>query len=160
MKSKMVLCALALVVTSGCETPGKSMQFAGAAAGAALGGYVGAQFGGGLGMWAYSASGTIIGGMAGYEAGRVLSESDMVFYRGTAEQALADADNGVTLNWQNPKTGNSGAFRPTQTVQTINGQTCRHFRSTVAFKDAVESGDGTACRQSDGRWQIVSNYFG
>ena len=160
MKAKMVLCALTLVITSGCETPKMTMELAGATVGAAVGGYGGAQLGSGLGMWAYTAGGAIVGGLVGYQGGRILKESDMAFYQGTANKALATAGNGTTSNWKNPKTGHSGAFRPIKTVVTLNGQTCRHFRSTVAFSDAVESGDGTACQQSDGSWKIISNYFG
>ncbi len=160
MRSKLAFCILALVTTSACENQKMSMEMAGAVVGAAVGGYAGAQFGGGLGQLAYIGAGAVSGAVGGYEVGRILKESDMAFYRRTAEQALAEADNGITSNWQNPETGNSGAFRPTQTFKALNGQTCRHFRSTVAFSDAVESGDGTACYQADGRWEIISNYFG
>ncbi|NQW00900.1 MAG: hypothetical protein HQ483_14445 [Rhodospirillales bacterium] len=160
MKSKLAFCVSVLVLTSACEKPEMSMELAGAVAGAAIGGYVGAQFGGGLGQWASIAGGALVGGGVGYETGRILKESDMVLYRGTAEKALARSSNGTALDWSNPETGNSGVFRPTQTFQALNGQTCRHFRSTVAFSDAVKSGEGTACHGADGNWQIISNYFG
>ncbi len=161
MKTRMALCAVALFATSACgEQRSIPFELAGMAAGAALGGFAGAQFGGGFGQWAYMAGGAIIGGIGGFEAGRILRESDLVLYNGAAEKAFADKSNGKTMNWSNPETGLSGAFRPTQTFQAQNGQTCRHFRSTVAFADAVESGDGTACYEADGRWRIVSNYFG
>jgi len=156
---RTALCVAALLATSACETQTMPYEVAGALAGAALGGYAGAQFGAGFGQMAYIAGGTIIGGIAGYEAGSYLRTSDWVLYKGTAEKALASAGDGTTLNWNNPETGHSGAFRPTQTFRTQNGETCRHFRSTVAFVDAIESGDGTACHQSDGRWKIVSNHF-
>lgn len=161
MKSKLALCVLALVTTSACaEKTNLSMELAGAAAGAVIGGYAGAHFGGGIGKWAYIAGGALIGGASGYEAGRILKESDMVLYRGSAEKALADTSTSAPVNWSNPDTGNSGVFRPTETFQALNGQTCRHFRSTVAFSDAVESGSGTACHTSNGNWQIISDYFG
>jgi len=81
MKTKMVLCALALVIISGCETTKMSMELTGATVGAAVGGFGGAQLGSGLGMWAYSAGGVIVGGLVGYEGGRILKESDMNFYK-------------------------------------------------------------------------------
>ena len=65
MKTKMVLCALALVIISGCETTKMSMELTGATVGAAVGGFGGAQLGSGLGMWAYSAGGVIVGGLVG-----------------------------------------------------------------------------------------------
>ena len=107
-----------------------------------------------------SAGGVIVGGLVGYEGGRILKESDMSFYKGAANKALSSDGNGTTTNWKNPETGHSGVFRPLKTIITLNGQTCRHFRSTVAFADTVESGNGTACQQVDGNWKIISNYFG
>lgn len=160
MKSKTTLCLLSIFALSACEKQTVPLQWAGAAAGAVVGGYAGAHLGGGLGQWAYIAGGTLVGGAGGYEVGRILDESDLVFYQSSAQKALASNDYGSTENWENPETGNSGVFRPSQSFQALNGQTCRHFRSTVAFADAVETGEGTACHQSDGRWQIISNYFG
>ncbi len=157
MKSpRMALCVVAMLSTAACETQTMPFELAGATVGAALGGYAGAHFGAGLGQVAYIAGGTILGGLAGFEAGRFLKESDWVLYNGAAEKALAD---GSTVTWDNPETGISGAFRPSTTFTAENGLTCRQFRSTVAFSDAIESGDGTACYQKDGRWQIVSNHF-
>ena len=160
MKTKMVLYSLALVIISGCETTKMSMELAGATVGAAVGGFGGAQLGSGLGMWAYSAGGVIVGGLVGYEGGRILKESDMTFYKGAANKALSSDGNGTTTNWKNPETGHSGVFRPLKRIITLNGQTCRHFRSTVAFVNTVESGNGIACQQVDGTWKIISNYFG
>ncbi len=160
MKTKIAACVVALFATSACVQEDVPLELVGAAAGAAVGGVVGAEFGGGLGKLAYITGGVLTGGVVGYEVGRVLSESDMAFYRPTAQKVLPSNQLGMTAGWKNPETGHSGIIRPASAFQTINGQTCRHFRSTVAFNDAIETGDGTACHQPDGSWQIVSNYFG
>lgn len=160
MKTKIAACLVALVATSACVQEDVPLQLVGAAAGAAVGGVIGAEFGGGLGKMAYITGGVLTGGVVGHEVGRVLSESDMAFYRSTAQKALSSESRGVTADWSNPDTGHSGIIRPATSFKTMNGQTCRHFRSTVAFSDAIETGDGTACHQPDGSWQIVSNYFG
>ena len=132
----------------------------GASAGAALGGYVGYQFGGGLGQIAYTAVGALVGGAGGYIAAEQLLPSDLTFYDSTTQKGLAESPDGQVLSWYNPETGNQGAFRPTHTFTAMNGRSCRHYRTTVAFQDGFASGDGTACRMADGRWQIVSNEFG
>ena len=51
------------------------------------------------------------------------------------------------------------SFRPLKMIITLNGQTCRHFRSTMAFVVIVESVNDTACQQVDGNWKNISNYL-
>ena len=160
MKTRTALCLVALVATSACEKQPAPLELAGAAAGAVVGGYAGAHLGAGFGQWAYIAGGAMLGGVGGYEAGRLLNESDLVLYRGTTNAALSSAGSGGTLDWKNPETGNSGIVRPSERFHARSGQVCRHFRSTVAFSDAIETGNGTACHQPDGSWQIISNDFG
>jgi len=161
---KIAIVVLALS-TGGCAQdmtmPDVSMPaLIGATAGAALGGYAGYQFGGGLGQIAYSTVGVIVGGAGGYLAADLLLPSDLALYDSTAQKGLASSADGQVLSWHNPETGNQGAFRPTRTFTAMNGRSCRHYRTTVAFIDRFASGDGTACRMADGRWQIVSNDLG
>ena len=132
----------------------------GASAGAALGGWVGYQFGGGLGQMAFTAAGAIVGGAGGYVAANQLLPSDRVLYDSTTRKGLAESADGQVLSWYNPETGNQGVFRPTRSFTAMSGRSCRHYRTTVAFHDGFASSDGTACRMADGQWQIVSNDFG
>ena len=114
----------------------------------------------GLARIASIVSGVLIGGSTGTLGARVLQKSDLLLHQKTANQSLAQSENGAISNWINPKTGSSGAFRPMTTYTLANGLICRAFRTTIVFSDAIQSGIGTACRQRDGSWKIVSDDFG
>jgi surface antigen len=64
---------------------------------------------------------------------------------------------GTTSVWQNPNSGNRGSTCPTSTVVKEDGTLCREFTSTIVVGGKEEQGHGTACRQADGSWKIVSN---
>ncbi len=130
------------------------------AAGAAAGGILGYQLGGGVIMSSlFATAGTVAGGAAGFYATRALLGSDRAAYDRTAQKGLASAEDGKILDWQNPDTGNSGIFRATRSFYTGNGQYCRQYRTTVAFEKEVQSGNGMACLKADGEWQVVSDDF-
>lgn len=130
------------------------------AAGAAVGGILGYQLGGGVIMSSlFATAGTVAGGAAGFYATRALRESDRAADDRTAQKGLASAGDGKILDWQNPETGNSGIFRATHSFYTGNGQYCRQYRTTVAFEKEVQSGNGMACLKANGEWQVVSDDF-
>ena len=89
-----------------------------------------------------------------------MMQSDMVLYENTAQKGLAHAGDGQVLNWLNPETGRSGIFRSMRSFVSTQGRYCRTFRTTIAFDDGLESGDGTACETASGTWQILSNDMG
>ena len=45
---------------------------------------------------------------------------------------------------------------PVRTVQQADGTYCREFQQTVTVGGRTEEAYGTACRQPDGSWKIVS----
>ncbi|MDD9878344.1 MAG: RT0821/Lpp0805 family surface protein [Magnetovibrio sp.] len=140
----------------------KSMNWAelgGTLGGAALGGYTGAQFGGGLANTIFIASGVFVGGAAGYIGARMLDPSDQAAYDRTVRQALNEAPDGRVVRWQNPQTGRSGIFRSVASYTRSGGQVCRQYRSSVVFDDGVFNGGGTACQQADGRWMKLHDEF-
>ncbi len=157
---KLICVPVVLVLTlSGCGQKLSNAEMVSMAVGAALGGYIGSQFGHGLWNTALIAVGAAGGAAGGYVVGRKLEESDMVFYKNLTDTELADANKGSVLNWSNPETGNSGIIRPVRTFKVADGRVCKGYRSTVAFADIVQSGAGTACQTADGSWQIVSDDF-
>ncbi len=158
---KVAVIVLALSIAGCARVPNVNMvEAAGAAGGAALGGIVGYQFGGGLGQLLYTAGGAIVGGATGYAATRALVSSDLVLYENTAQTGLAEASDGEISGWSNPETGNSGIFRPVRSFFARDGRYCRQYRTSVAFGDGTQSGDGIACQLADGRWQVVSDHLG
>jgi len=58
--------------------------------------------------------------------------------------------------WVNPDTGGSGSVVPVKTFQNVQGQPCREFQETIVIGGREEQGYGTACRQPDGTWRIVT----
>ncbi|MBT3305632.1 MAG: hypothetical protein HN377_04030 [Alphaproteobacteria bacterium] len=160
MKSKIVAVVLAVSV-GGCTNVEMSREeMLGAAAGAAAGGFLGFQMGGGLLMHSlYATAGTVAGGAGGYYATRALMGSDLAAYERTAQKGLAQANDGQVLDWQNPETGNSGIFRTIRSFQMADGRYCRQYRTTVSFDRDVQSGVGMACKMDGGQWQVVSDDF-
>ncbi len=135
-------------------------EMLGTAAGAAAGGILGYQLGGGVILNSlFATAGTVAGGAAGYYATRTLMGSDRAAYDRTAQKGLASAEDGKILDWQNPETGNSGIFRATRSFYMGNGQYCRQYRTTVAFEKGVQSGNGMACLRANGEWRVVSDDF-
>ena len=116
---------------------------AGAAAGAAIAknDAVGAVVGG------------LVGGLVGREIGQYMDQRD----QSRLAQTFEYNQSGATSQWTNPDTGYSYAATPTNTFQSEN-RPCRKF---TLLADVEGSGNehvnGTACRQSNGSWQIVSS---
>ena len=156
MKIKMLVIAVLIAfTTAACENSRYgTKQTIGALGGAAAGGLLGAQVGGGRGQLAATAAGALLGALIGSEIGRSMDEVDRI----RAEQAYGEAQNAPlnqTIAWDNPNTGNYGTVTPIREgTQTSTGQYCREFQQTVVIGGRQEDAYGTACRQPDGSWKI------
>lgn len=146
--------AVALVL-AGCEgSQFGQKQTLGTLGGAAAGGLLGAQIGGGTGKLVATGLGVFLGGMLGSELGKSLDRADQI----AANQALGKAQAapiGETINWSNPQSGHSGTYTPIREGTSTSGRYCREFQQTIQVGGKAEHGYGTACRQPDGSWQIV-----
>lgn len=140
-------------VTSGA---GFSKADVGTGLGAIGGAVAGAQFGKGRGRIVTGVLGGLLGAGIGNSVGSSLDRADMTYYNQKAQQALETAQPGQALPWSNPKSGNSGSITPKNYYQNASGQYCREFQNKITVGGKTESGYGTACRQPDGSWQIVS----
>ncbi len=139
------------------EGAGLSKADMGTAIGAIGGGIAGYQFGGGSGKAIATVAGTLLGGALGRSLGGSLDRGDMAYYNQTSQQALETGQPGQSLPWSNPQTGNSGTVTPQKYYQNTSGQYCREYQQKINVGGKTESGYGTACRQPDGSWQVVSN---
>jgi surface antigen len=74
----------------------------------------------------------------------------------TVQYALENNKSNESSDWVNPDTGDSGGVTPVRTFANEQGQPCREFVSTIIIGGQEQQGYGTACRQPDGSWQIVS----
>jgi surface antigen len=136
----------------GCETAGTKTAVGGLG-GAAAGGLLGAALGGGsTGI----AAGTILGGLIGGAIGNRMDAADQQRANTAAAQALESAPAGQSVAWRNPDSGNTGAVTPVRTYQTSTGQYCREYTQTITVGGEKHQSYGTACRQPDGTWRIVS----
>lgn len=140
---------------AGCADQG-TKQTVGGVGGAVLGGLLGSQFGGGSGrLWATGA-GAVIGALVGSQLGKSLDDNDRRNMEHTTQASLEHTQTGTTSTWTNPDSGHSGTVTPTKTYQSDSGQYCREYQQTIQVGGKTEEAFGTACRQPDGSWKIVS----
>jgi surface antigen len=158
VSSMTAFLALSAGMITGCaETQDVgTKQAVGTVGGAVLGGVIGSQFGGGQGRLWTTGIGAVLGAIAGSEVGKSLDRADKVYMSTTTQASLEHSQTGSTSTWQNPDSGNSSTVVPTRTYQQPDGQYCREFEQTVTIEGRAEKAYGTACRQPDGAWQIVS----
>ena len=147
--------ALALILALGaCETGG-TKQTIGTIGGAGAGALLGSQFGGGSGKLAMIGLGTLAGALVGGSVGKSLDSADRMAAQNAERQAYA-APIGDTITWNNPQSGNRGTITPTRDGYTNSGSYCREFQNTIMVGGEQKRGYGTACRQPDGSWKIIS----
>ena len=152
------LVALVAILTAGCAGMGAGVganpkTTVGAMGGGALGGLIAAAAGG---KGTAIAAGVIGGALLGGLAGNLLDQRDKRLAGEAAQRALETAPSGAAVAWQNPDSGHYGAVIPVKTYQADSGTYCREYQSTVTINGQKEKTFGTACRQPDGSWQIVS----
>lgn len=140
---------------AGCQTMGGPKQTVGAVGGAVLGGLAGSQIGGGDGRLIATGVGAVLGAWVGSEIGRSLDDADRLAAERASQRAFETAPTGQTTTWRNPDSGNYGEITPTRTYQADN-RDCRDYTHTIYVDGRSETARGTACRQADGTWQIVS----
>ena len=132
-------------------------QTGGTLIGAAAGGLLGAQFGGGAGKLAAVALGVLGGAFLGSEVGKSMDQTDRQAAAGAQSVALETKPSGQPTTWTNPDSGNSGTVTPIRTYQTPQGTNCREYRHDVKIGDKTETVIGQACRQADGTWKVVES---
>ena len=71
-----------------------------------------------------------------------------------AQVAATRAQVGEVIVWDDE--GASGAVQTVRTGTSSLGRECREFLQTVTIGGRSEQAYGTACRQPDGSWEIVS----
>ena len=158
--AKILTVALLVSPLAACQNMQRSDgQISKEAAGTVLGGIggavLGAQVGGGSGQIVATAAGTLLGAMLGQSIGASLDQSDLAHYDSTSQGALEQNQVGQTSTWRNPDTNNSGTITPTRTYEVADGRYCREYTQTIYVDGQTERAYGTACRQSDGTWQVV-----
>lgn len=128
-------------------------QDIGAATGAVIGGVAGSTVGKGHGKTAATIAGTVLGGFLGGSIGHSMDEVDQL----KMNQALESNRTNQPTSWTNPDNHNNYSVTPTRTFTGPNGEPCRDFTTTAIVGGQKQSIYGTACRDSAGKWRIVSS---
>ncbi len=139
----VVLTALGL---AGCA--GMSKQDVGVVTGGAAGALLGSQFGSGSGQSLAIAGGAIVGGLIGGSIGRSMDQQDRMI----AQRAVATNRD---VSWSNPRTRKSYTVKTRGYKKTSRGY-CREYVTTATIAGKKQQTYGTACRQPDGTWKVVS----
>ena len=153
-KAMTALIVAGTLMLAGCAEDTGKKETLGTLGGAAAGGLLGSQFGGGSGKFVTTGAGVLLGGLIGNQVGKSLDRADRV----AADQAYKRAQTapvGETIAWKNPDSGNSGTYTPVREGTSTSGRYCREFQQTVTVGGKTERAYGTACRQPDGTWRIV-----
>ena len=85
-----------------------------------------------------------------------LAKDDVERAQRSALAAFESAPSGETTIWRNPKNGHWGTLTPVRTYQDAGGRYCREFRQTVTLDGQEHQGNGSACRERDAVWRIMS----
>jgi surface antigen len=135
---------------------GLSKSDVGTGLGAIGGAVIGSSFGKGNGRVVGGVIGGLLGAGIGNSIGSSLDRADMQYYNQAQYKALESGQPGQALPWSNPQTGNSGSFAANAPYQNNSGQYCREYTQTISVGGQAQKAYGTACRQPDGNWQVVS----
>jgi len=85
-----------------------------------------------------------------------LGKEDVERAQRAALTALESTPSGQTTIWRNPKNGHWGTLTPTRTYQDASERYCRDYRQTVTLGGQEHQGNGSACRERDQVWRIMS----
>ena len=86
--------------------------------------------------------------------GRFLDEEDRRREKAALATAMDPQGNGAAVHWENPKSGNRGAFTATGQAYDLDGKVCRGFKSELDLDAKRKTITGTACAVSAGEWSV------
>ncbi len=86
----------------------------------------------------------------------VLDEADTPYMSRALQSALESNKTGQSANWINPDTNHRGTVTPLRSFKSETGQDCRAFQRLATIEDKTGFAYGTACRQPDRPWWVVS----
>lgn len=82
------------------------------------------------------------------------TEEDFKLMEQTLEDALEQQPDGVTSDWENPKSGSSGKITIVQSYEA-QGLPCKRIRAFNTAKNRSSEGEFDFCKQTDGQWKAV-----
>lgn len=118
-------------------------------AGAAAGGLLGAAAFSGSTAWLGILGGALVGGIVGNQIGQYMDRQDAA-----RAHAVYVSQSGKG-RWTNHETGYTYTIKPVKSYEK-NGRYCREYQTTAKIGGRSRKVYGTACRQPDGSWKVVS----
>ena len=147
----MVVVGLSVVALAGCTEREK-----GTLLGATVGGIMGSVVGKGQGHALAVGLGAMSGMMFGQHIGDQLDKAQAMKVEEQLSSSLEYNYDGQPSWWEDPNTTVGASAVPLSTFQTAQGQYCREFQQEIVIDGIAERAYGTACRQPDGSWEIIS----
>ena len=123
----------------------------GAVLGGVAGGAIGAATVQGHSRTIAIVGGTILGALIGGVIGRSMDNVD----QNCVGQTLEHARDGQEVRWRAPN-GYDYEVVPRRTCTAGNGEYCREYTTTAIVNGRAQRVYGTACRNEDGSWRLVS----
>lgn len=152
MHKTLIPAIAAAALLAGCQSTATQTA---SGPGTFYGGVINSQYGAsGNHKLAQSGTGTMVGAFIGKEA--KIGQADLPHADAAAKRAYA-APVGERIFWNNPQTGSSGTITSTREGYNSAGTYCREYQQTVTAGSNTELIYGTACKQADGTWKIVTN---
>jgi len=150
------LAIIGLVLSVGaCSWNDSRSKTLGGAVGAVVGGIVGSKLGGGTGRTVAIVMGATLGAMWGQDIAEGMTDLDKKHSQRTANDTLEYGKSGEQVSWSNPDSGNFGTVTPNESYTNDKGEDCRQFETTVNVEGENRTTIGTACRTTDGEWQVI-----
>lgn len=142
---------IGIVALGACSPQGMGpRQEVGIVSGALIGGTAGHLIGRGDG--ASILAGALLGGIIGGVIGADLDEQERIRAARAEFQAL---DTGRPTTWRGDRREVRGEVIPGPSFRE-GRQLCREYTHTIYIGGRPQEGFGTACREPDGSWRIVS----
>jgi surface antigen len=96
----------------------------------------------------------LVTALAATSLARMLDPADRQRLKETTQQTLETAGPGQTVGWRNPFSRNAGTVVAAGPFKNAGSQWCRRFEQSIMVEGQMRRGGGTACRRSDGSWEI------
>ena len=155
-----IVAVILVIGLSGCAELGIKNETGGTLAGGAAGGLLGYGLGSVTGSTGgkviLTLAGTLLGAYLGNRIGKNLDRTDMTALATATQNNLEKSPSGKVTTWRNPDKDHSGTVVAKPAFKNEKGQHCREFTQTFNIDGTTQIVHGTACRQLDGTWKIVS----
>ena len=95
------------------------------------------------------------GGLLAGAIGDSLDPRDRELVAQAYRSGLERSPSGTAATWENRSSGHSGSLLPTRSYENANSLYCREYLETVSLGAESARTYAAACRQPDGRWNVV-----